>query len=142
MAFPRSRNLQAQKSMQESRQLATIQPNPFRLESITHQWTPGETVADILAAVDYDDRHWSGARVFLNDQLIDPQYYHVVRPHADVIIAIKVMPEGGDNSMLRTVAFIALAVAVSMIPGAQGWRLRCRHPGDQCDHPSEVTGTR
>ena len=107
--------------MHENKQLATVQTNPFKCDRFIHEWTPGETVADILEAVEPRKDLWASAHVYLNDIELKPEYYHVVRPKPDVLLTIKAFPHGGDNSMLRTVAFIALAVAVSMIPGGQTW---------------------
>ena len=100
--------------------LAVVQTNPFAADRILHAWTPGETVLDIMLAVQPDQERWRGAHVFLNDIEVKPEYYHVVRPHHDTIIAIKVNPQGGDNGVLRAVAFIALAYAAAQTGGAAG----------------------
>ena len=102
--------------MTESRQLATVQVNPFRAERFVHEWTPGDTVQDILKAVQPNQELWRGAHVFLGDIEVNPEYFHVIRPHPGVQITVKILPQG--DGILRAVAFIALAVAAAYTGGA------------------------
>lgn len=103
-------------------------PRPFTMEGRTmKRLTPGMSIADMMREFDLNPETLP-ARVFLDDCLIEKAYWHRVRPKANHIVSVRVIPEGGGGrgkDVLRIVAMIgvvALAVAAPYIaPG--GWGL-------------------
>ncbi len=101
-------------------------PRPFTMEGRqTKRMRPGLSIAEMMAEFDLNP-DTIPARVFLDDCLIDRAYWHRVKPKANHVVSVRVIPEGGDGQgkdVLRIVAMIgvvALAIAAPYIAGALG----------------------
>lgn len=100
-------------------------PRPFTMEGRTQKrMRPGMTIADMLMEFDLNPETLP-ARVFLDDCLVEKAYWHCVKPKANHLVSVRVIPEGDGQGkdVLRIVAMvgvIALAIAAPYIAGALG----------------------
>lgn len=104
-------------------------PRPFSLEGRqTKQLRPGMSIADMLWEFDLNPETLP-ARVFIDDCLVEKAYWHCVKPKANHLVSVRVIPEGGNNQskdILRIVAMVgvlALAIAAPYAAGALGYGL-------------------
>ena len=86
-------------------QLVTAR-HPFSLETATQELAHGLTIADLL-------RHagipaWASVVVYVNGDLVYPEYYRVVRPKPDSHVLVKVVPRssGGGSSRGKNIGYI------------------------------------
>lgn len=88
-------------------------------------FAPGESIAQLMRHCGLDPLRIP-ARVFLDDQLIESAYWHLVKPKAGHLVSVRVIPEGGNGQgkdVLRIVAMIgvvALAIAAPWLAGLAG----------------------
>lgn len=100
-------------------------PRPFTMEGRQRKrLRPGMSIADMLMEFDLNPETLP-ARVFLDDCLVEKSYWHCVKPKANHLVSVRVIPEGGGQGkdVLRIVAMvgvIALAIAAPYIAGALG----------------------
>ena len=102
-------------------------PRPFTMEGRqVRSFAPGESIAQLMRQCGLDPSRIP-ARVFLDDQLIESAYWHVVKPKAGHLVSVRIIPEGGGGQgkdVLRVVAMIGvLALALSapyLAPAAWG----------------------
>ena len=86
---------------------AHIVSDPFKYQPVYYEWQDGQSIADILdtAGITGD------AFVCIDGHDIKREFWHVARPKPGVLITAKVLPGGGDNTIIRSIALIALAIA-------------------------------
>lgn len=104
--------------------------NPFKMERIDRVVTQGMTVREILECVGADPLLTKFAHVFIGDQYVNSENWHLVRPRAGTKLSIRafIPPAGGEGGggkdVLRTVMIIAVAAAAiafgPVIGGALG----------------------
>jgi len=102
--------------MQETN-LVQVNSNPFRYAPEALEWNSGDSITDIL------DRHikfdsYEHTTICINGVIVKREYWHVVYPKPGTIITIKTLPQ--DSGILRPLAFIALAVVVTVLTGPGG----------------------
>jgi hypothetical protein len=98
-------------------------PRPFSTYRVDLEVPPGQTIAQILAGLQIPP--WAHARVFLDDWLVDPEWYPRVRPRPGTTVTVRVVPTfGGDDrggkNILGIVLMIAVIVVSIWVPGALG----------------------
>ncbi len=102
-------------------------PRPFTMEGRTmKRLRPGMSITEMLLEFDLNPETLP-ARVFIDDCLIEKAYWHRVKPKANHLVAVRVIPEGGGQGkdVLRIVAMvgvIALAIAAPYLAPV-GWGL-------------------
>lgn len=102
-------------------------PRPFTMEGRTQKrMRPGMSIADMLMEFDLNPETLP-ARVFIDDCLVEKYYWHCVKPKANHLVSVRVIPEGGGQGkdVLRIVAMvgvIALAIAAPYLAPV-GWGL-------------------
>jgi hypothetical protein len=98
-------------------------PRPFTLEGRTQKrMTPGMSIADMLLEFDLNPETLP-ARVFIDDQLVEKAYWHVVKPKANHLVSVRVIPQGGDGGgkdILRIVAMVGILALAIFVPPAIG----------------------
>lgn len=92
-------------------------PKPFSMEGRTvKRLRPGMSIADMMLEFDLNPETLP-ARVFLDDCLVEKAYWHCVKPKANHLVSVRVIPEGGggqSKDILRIVAMVGvLALAVA-----------------------------
>lgn len=88
--------------------------HPFRFDDRRDYMAPaGATIAEMLAATGADPILLRSAYVFLGDDLIAREYWHVVRPKPGTAVTVRVVPQGGGGGKnpLATVLSIAVIAA-------------------------------
>jgi len=71
----------------------TALARPLSFERRLAEFDPGVTIADLIRLVGAPP--WS--RVYIEGQLIYPEYYHVVRPKRGAHVVIRAVPRGGGG---------------------------------------------
>lgn len=94
---------------------------PFSSARVHFDLPEGLTLQQIINHVAPNTSLPKGARVFLGDQLIDPKYYHLIKPKANALINIRMVPQGGGGggkNPLRTLLTIAVFAVASWAAAA------------------------
>lgn len=74
----------------------------------------GGTILDMLSSTGLQPH---GLHVFIDDRLIEPWQYPIIRPMAGERVFICIVPQGGDNNkMLRSVAMIGVMILAIYAP--------------------------
>lgn len=100
-------------------------PRPFTMEGRQmKRLRSGMSIADMLVEFDLNPETLP-ARVFIDDCLVEKAYWHCVKPKANHLVSVRVIPEGGQQGkdVLRIVAMvgvIALAIAAPWAAGLAG----------------------
>lgn len=97
-------------------------PRPFTMEGrTTKQMRPGMTIADMLMEFDLNPETLP-ARVFIDDCLVEKSYWHCVKPKANHLVSVRVIPEGGGQGkdVLRIVAMVGVIALAMAAPWAAG----------------------
>lgn len=98
-------------------------PHPLRMDRTEIQMRAGDTLAEMLERAQPDPVLRQHAHIFVDDQWIDPAWFHRVRPKPGTTVTIRVVPHGGSGGKnpLRTVLQIAvIAAAAAVSAGALG----------------------
>jgi len=98
-------------------------PRPFTMEGRQmKRLRPGMSIADMLVAFDLNPETLP-ARVFIDDCLVEKAYWHCVKPKANHLVSVRVIPEGGGGQgkdVLRIVAIIGVMALAVAAPYALG----------------------
>ena len=94
-------------------------PHPFRAARVDHALPAGLSVAEILVQVQPDPVLLQHAHVFIGPDYVPRDCWGQVRPKAGALVAIRVVPSGGDGknplATILTIAVIAAAVWVGQL---------------------------
>lgn len=102
----------------------TARPHPMTMEIVHAEFPVGLTVREILGP------EAKACHVEIGGMTIPPEWWTHVRPKPGHAVIITRYPEGGNaKSILRIVAFAALAVGVALISGGAGAILANFLPG-------------
>ena len=97
-------------------------PRPFSLIGRQQRRIPvGQSLADIMRQFDLDpDR--IPARVFIDDCLIEKAYWTRIRPKANHMVSVRVIPaeSGQSKDIMRIVAMIGILALAIFVPPALG----------------------
>lgn len=85
-------------------------PHPFSAHRVDVQMPEGLTLAEMLTALDVPA--WAHARVFIDDCLIEREWWARVRPRAGRTITVRVVPTGGGDGGNKNVLAIVLTIVV------------------------------
>jgi hypothetical protein len=91
--------------------------DPFGLENRKHSFTPGLTIAEIVARTCPVHVMTATPCVFLGDALVYPQYWGVMRPKPGTVLAIRVLPEGGGGFLRSILTIAVFAASAYFAPG-------------------------
>ncbi len=98
-------------------------PKPFSLDGRTvKQLRPGMSITDMLWEFDLNPDTLP-ARVLIDDCVVEKAYWHRVRPKANHLVSVRVIPEGGGNQgkdILRIVAMVGVLAMAIAAPWAAG----------------------
>lgn len=103
-----------------------VRPSPFKLEVIQHVAMPGQSIAEILAAIpELPPEIWVYGIVRIGEWEIPQDRWHLVRPKPNTrhLVHVGLRPrgggggEGGSKNIFATIAAIALIVVASAVSG-------------------------
>ena len=95
--------------------------HPFSTARVHFDLPEGLTVKEIIETIAPNTPLPKDARVFIGEEMVSPQYYHVVKPKANALINIRMVPQGGGGSgknPLRTLLTIAVFAVASWAAAA------------------------
>lgn len=72
---------------------------------------PGKTIQDIVNVSGCPVALQNSLRVYIGDRIILQKYWGLVRPKEGANVRLILIPQGGDNGILRMVAAMAIAIA-------------------------------
>lgn len=94
--------------------ILTAAPHPFRAAREVVRMPEGLTIRAMLDIAQPDPVLARHAVAFINGHVIEPRYWHVVRPKAGTHIEIRVVPHGsggGGGKIFRTILLLAVVAA-------------------------------
>jgi hypothetical protein len=94
--------------------------HPFSAERTGVTVEAGLTIAELLEVVQADPVLRRHAAVYVGDCFVPRAHWCRVRPKPGTSVAVRVVPQGGDSKVLRTVLFIVVAAAAFFSPGLLG----------------------
>ena len=89
----------------------TALARPLSFERRLAEFDPGVTIADLIRLVGAPP--WS--RVYIEGQLIYPEYYHVVRPKRGAHVVIRAVARGGGQGRDKNVGMIVLGILLIVV---------------------------
>ncbi len=107
-----------QNDKQEENIHLSIAPHPFLVERLDSNITAGLSIFDILHASQPDIFSLCHAHVFINDDYIPREKWHLVTPKAGTTLQVRVVPMGGGGggkNPLRAVLSIAVLASTSFL---------------------------
>ena len=99
----------------------SVVPHPFSVERIDHYIPEGACLADILSEVQPDPLLLRCVHVFINDDHIPQEKWHVIKPKAGTTVQLRAVPMGGgggSKNPLKTVLSLAVLASTAFIGGA------------------------
>jgi hypothetical protein len=91
-------------------------PHPFAAERVDLSVEAGLTIAEILEVSQADPVLRRFAVVYVGDHLVPREHWRCVRPKPGCLVAVRVVPQGGDRKVLRTLLTIAVVAAATAVP--------------------------
>lgn len=100
-----------------------LQPHPFSHHHVRFNVLEGDSLYAIVTGAGLRQSFLKHVRVWIGDEEIPRDVWHLVRPKAGTYIYIKVTPAGGGmggNNMLRMMLMLAVVVAATAVAGPLG----------------------
>jgi hypothetical protein len=99
----------------------TLQPHPFSQSHVRFEIAEGSTIYGIVIAGGLRPSILKHVRVWIGDEEIPQDVWHLVRPKAGTQVFIKLTPKGGGGgNFLRTMLMLAVVVAATLVAGPAG----------------------
>lgn len=80
----------------------------------------GLTIDELLCMLDYPEQVYPYVEVRINGYKIDQKIWSKTRPNENTVTSVSIVPAGGDNAGLATLATIGLVFAAGPLAGALG----------------------
>jgi hypothetical protein len=91
-------------------------PHPFAAARVDLTVEAGLTIAEILEVAQADPILRRFAAVYVGDHFVPREHWRRVRPKPGSLVALRVVPQGGDRKVLRTLLTIAVVAAAIAVP--------------------------
>ncbi len=91
-------------------------PNPFKTATIDYAAPQGQSVAEIVTAIQPDPILARYAHIYVDDQVCPPERWATTYPAAGQLVTVRVVPHGGDGkNPLAVILSVALMVAAPQL---------------------------
>lgn len=98
--------------------------HPFKSARTDYTLPVGLTVSQIIESVQVDPILRQHGIVFIGDELVPRDFWHLVKPKHNSIISIKLLPTGGGAlRLVATIAIAAIAIAATVALGPAGFAI-------------------
>ena len=99
----------------------TASPHPFKAATVDLEIEEGFTVLELLQMAQPKEVFQKHAYIEINGYIVPRNYWHVVKPKAGHIVAINIIPQGGEGKdPLRVLLTIAIVAATFAFAGPLG----------------------
>lgn len=96
----------------------TLQQHPFSQAHVRFEVAEGATIYAIVLSTGLRPSILKYVRVWIGDEEIPQEVWHLVRPKAGTQIYIKLTPQGGGGSFMRTILMLVVVLAAAFIAPA------------------------
>jgi hypothetical protein len=93
--------------------------HPLSSETTAIDLAAGQTIAELLAGVGIPS--WAEPRVYVNGDLVYPEFFHVVRPKRGAHVLVRVVPRGGYNKNVGNIVTGILLIINGTVASGFGY---------------------